>query len=71
MKRLARRREVESVIIKMVINGVSVNYQRVEFDDGTFEESGLPAGMKSKPSFADLAAFAMRPVMKVKSRQLK
>jgi hypothetical protein len=71
IEKRSARKSVNVINIAMCVNGRSIDYQRLEFADGSFEENGLPCGMKSKPSIVDLWQWAMRPVLKVKSRQLK
>jgi hypothetical protein len=46
---------------KCIVNGYAIDYARTEFDDGSVAETGLPAGMKSRPSIEELAAYAFNP----------
>lgn len=44
---------------RMDVNGqqcTGFDYLRVDYDDGTCKETGLPAGCRPRPSLADLVA---------------
>lgn len=56
---------MQVVIGSIRINGQQrqdINYSRVEYDDGTVIEKGLPPGMKAMPTVPDLIqrAFSTR-----------
>lgn len=62
-----RRRKVDMhvVIGSIQINGRQrrdINYSRIEYDDGTVIEEGLPLGMQPRPTIPDLIhkAFSTR-----------
>jgi hypothetical protein len=55
-KKPAVRSTMECVIFEMSVNGVSgtsVNYRRVEHEDGSIEETGRPPGMAAGLSLGD------------------
>lgn len=66
-KRKRRRRQTNCIRLKLgaasiEVNGRSsvrsVDYELVEFDDGTYRETGLPPGLPTRPTMGQLGAWA-------------